>query len=357
MEEPENNREAMTDAIDRYDAKGYTPIGYALQQGIKDLPSEGKRTIVLVSDGKDTCAPPPPCDVARDLKSQGVDLTVETVGFVADREAREQLQCIAKATGGQYRDAKNSRELANSLVKISTRAVRTADIEGQKITGGAAAADAPVLEPGTYQDTVVTDEALWYAVELEEGQELRARATIGGLPDLKDYRQSNAYLQMTMYTPLNEEILDPGFASNCCVGPTAITVANTTGTVDPDAIYAYKPGPYYVEVINDNRVDALPSREFPLELQLDVTGQTAQATTTQSTTPENTSSEQTTQQTQETTGQEAQKDGKGDQKPSKKPERVSNSQDSPNSLLLIIVIVALVALVAALAAVLFMRRG
>lgn len=354
------DRGAMTAAINRYDAKGYTPIGYSLREGAKDLPPEGKRTIVLVSDGEDTCGNPPPCEAARELDSQGVDLTVETVGFRTNRKARAQLRCIAEETGGTYRDADNARELADSLVQLSTRATRTADIEGEQVTGAGAADDAPVLEPGTYQDNILPGESLWYAVELQEGQELRARATIGGFPDLDE--TLGAYLVMTMYNPLNEEILDPGFQDQCCAGPAAVTVANTTGTVDPDEIYAYEPGNYYVQVTLDDRANELNQpREFPLELEFEVTGQAPEETTIQSAPPEETSLEETTQQTppEDTSTGQASSDGNaGD----KEPRTIENEQasDSTNTLLLV-VIVSLVALVAALGgalvAVLFMRRG
>ena len=46
-------------------ASGYTPIGNALRAAADALPNEGPRSIVLVSDGEDTCAPPAPCDVAE----------------------------------------------------------------------------------------------------------------------------------------------------------------------------------------------------------------------------------------------------------------------------------------------------
>jgi Ca-activated chloride channel family protein len=80
-------------------AAGYTPIGNALRAAADALPNEGPRSIVLVSDGEDTCAPPAPCDVAKELKQQGVDLVVHTVGFKVDATAREQLSCIAETTG------------------------------------------------------------------------------------------------------------------------------------------------------------------------------------------------------------------------------------------------------------------
>lgn len=93
-------------------ASGYTPIGNALRAAADALPNEGPRSIVLVSDGEDTCAPPAPCDVAKELKKQGIDLTVHTVGFKVDPVARVQLSCIADATGGTYSDANDATELA-----------------------------------------------------------------------------------------------------------------------------------------------------------------------------------------------------------------------------------------------------
>ena len=51
------DRSAMKQQIRSFDAKGFTPIGLSLRKGAGDLPAEGKRTIVLVSDGIDTCAP------------------------------------------------------------------------------------------------------------------------------------------------------------------------------------------------------------------------------------------------------------------------------------------------------------
>ena len=52
-----DNRAQLRSAIARYKPYGETPIGYSLQQAAKDLGPDGKRTIVLVSDGEATCAP------------------------------------------------------------------------------------------------------------------------------------------------------------------------------------------------------------------------------------------------------------------------------------------------------------
>ncbi|MFF8835603.1 hypothetical protein [Streptomyces sp. NPDC015130] len=62
-----------------FKAVGFTPIGVSLREAAKDLGTRGKRRVVLVSDGDDTCAPPPPGEVARELKAQGIDLAVDVV--------------------------------------------------------------------------------------------------------------------------------------------------------------------------------------------------------------------------------------------------------------------------------------
>ena len=67
--------------VDDIEASGYTPMGSALRQAAEELPAEGERSIVLVSDGIDTCAPPPVCEVAEELHDQGIDLIINTVGF------------------------------------------------------------------------------------------------------------------------------------------------------------------------------------------------------------------------------------------------------------------------------------
>lgn len=132
--------------VDKVNASGHTPMGPALKQAAKELPNEGERSIVLVSDGEDTCAPPPVCDVAKDLHKQGIDLTINTVGFLVDPAARKELQCIAEASGGEYLDAKDAESLAESMKVLATRTAQTAESNAPEIKGGddeASAAEVP----------------------------------------------------------------------------------------------------------------------------------------------------------------------------------------------------------------------
>ncbi len=93
------DRNALNSAVDGITASGWTPMGPALRQAAAELPDTGPRSIVLVSDGEDTCAPPDACEVARELETQGIDLVLHTIGFAVDDAARTQLTCMAEVTG------------------------------------------------------------------------------------------------------------------------------------------------------------------------------------------------------------------------------------------------------------------
>ncbi|MFT3888670.1 MAG: VWA domain-containing protein [Arachnia sp.] len=142
--------------VDGITASGYTPIGAALRQAARDLPQEGPRSIVLVSDGIDTCSPPPPCDVAKEIAGDGVDLVVHAVGFKVDDDARADLTCIADATGGTYADADDAAQLDEVLTQKVQFALQGYDLVGTPVVGAddRLAADIPLLEPGQYVDTL-----------------------------------------------------------------------------------------------------------------------------------------------------------------------------------------------------------
>ena len=169
-------------------ASGYTPIGNALRAAADALPVEGPRSIVLVSDGEDTCAPPAPCDVARELKQHGIDLTVHTVGFKVDPVAREQLSCIAESTGGTYSDADTSAELSEALAVKVDYAITGYTLTGTPVVGDdQPSLQAPLLTPGQYTDTFAeagTDASgadgteKYYTIPIQDGDRVYVSATI-----------------------------------------------------------------------------------------------------------------------------------------------------------------------------------
>ncbi|MGR7003054.1 VWA domain-containing protein [Yinghuangia aomiensis] len=160
-------------------AVGFTPVGVALRAAADDLGTSGKRRIVLVSDGEDTCAPPEPCEVAKELKQKGVDLTVDTVGFKTDPKARAQLKCIADATNGTYTDANDADALTANLSTLFRRAWTTYQATGKPVQGSLnGCTDAPLVTPGQYLDKMTGGRDLYFKVKKRPDQLIQVSGTV-----------------------------------------------------------------------------------------------------------------------------------------------------------------------------------
>lgn len=107
---------ALKDVITGTRALGETPIARSLRAGAADFRGDGARTILLVSDGEESCEPDP-CATVRSLDREGIDLKIDTIGFGVNPRARSQLTCIAEAGGGTYYDAANGSDLGAALAQ------------------------------------------------------------------------------------------------------------------------------------------------------------------------------------------------------------------------------------------------
>lgn len=158
---------------------GFTPVGLALREAARDLGTGSTaRRIVLITDGEDTCAPPDPCDVARELAAQGTKLVVDTLGLAPDEKVRRQLLCIAAATGGTYTAAQSAEELTGRIKQLVDRAKESHTAAPAVVTGRPACDGAPLLTPGVYSDREAFSEHRWYRVPVPAGQELRASVSL-----------------------------------------------------------------------------------------------------------------------------------------------------------------------------------
>ena len=201
------DKAALTAAVGAVAAKGETPIGLSLQQAAAALPAGSNGSVVLVSDGLDSCAPPEPCGVAKQLKASGVQLTVDTVGLRVDAKARTQLTCISQVTGGTYTDVQDAAKLADSLGKVTaTRAPRTATLTGQSVEGAPTQEQAPKVTPGTYTDTIQTGETLYYAFDVTAGQTVEARFTI----DARNHQGNGRSLGLSLEKITGDQLAHEG---------------------------------------------------------------------------------------------------------------------------------------------------
>lgn len=121
-------RDAFIQKVNALQPLGETPISYSIQQAAESLKDvKGRKTIILISDGEETCHQDP-CEVSAALKKADVDLQIHVVGFGIENEAaRKQLHCIAEATGGVYKDAKDADEL-KSVVEGLAKSAETGNI-------------------------------------------------------------------------------------------------------------------------------------------------------------------------------------------------------------------------------------
>ena len=181
------NRAEMVSKVKGLNPRGYTPIGKSLLQAEKELPGQGARQIVLVSDGIDTCAPPPVCEVAKQIRQRGVDIVLNVIGLNGDDQARSELQCVAKEGGGSYADAKDAASLKEQLVLKSTRNLQGYKAGGEQAHGTPKASEARPIEAGEmkdgkpdpkhYQDVMPavksdSKQELHWKVKLEKGERL-----------------------------------------------------------------------------------------------------------------------------------------------------------------------------------------
>jgi len=111
------NKKAVLNAVKGLNAKGKTPLTRSVSRAFKMLQLEKQpSTIILVSDGIESCNADP-CKTVKAAKKYGVNFILHTVGFGLSKKESVQLQCMAKAGGGQYFQANNAEELLKSARK------------------------------------------------------------------------------------------------------------------------------------------------------------------------------------------------------------------------------------------------
>ena len=173
----------IADAMQRLVPRGKTPIADSLQRVGEALSQiEDETSIVLVSDGIETCGGDP-CAVAAALHGRDVKLKVHVVGYdvSADAEAVGQLRCVAEKGGGQYFPADDVAGLSGALTTITTSVVAQQPVAAPPAPTVAAVPQAPsttkvitVAGPGTVElapaPWVQLPPYFWKLVDPETGE-------------------------------------------------------------------------------------------------------------------------------------------------------------------------------------------
>ena len=148
----ERNREYVRHAIAGLRPTGQTPIAYALNQAAGDFGSlQSDRTLVLVSDGIESCGGDP-VTAAYALRQQGI--VVHLIGFglgsAADEDAAS-LQAVANASGGRYVTAGSAEELKAALAETVATSFSVYRGSTEVASGSLGSAGVMLLPEGDYR--------------------------------------------------------------------------------------------------------------------------------------------------------------------------------------------------------------
>ncbi len=260
------NRAAFLAKVNSLQPLGNTPLTRSVELAAEALKYEEQAaTVVLVSDGLETCGGDP-CALAAKLEKAGVKFTAHVVGFDLTKEESAKISCLAGNTGGLYLPASDASSLqlalqsvvapvpakksgASFLAKDSKTGTALADASWQvfkekttetplaKLTAAQGTLD---LAPGSYH-AVATWKQQQVSVDFEiaEGQVVPVVAAFGP-----------AIIRLIACETPDSPPIEPGrnmtFWTAVALGADGADGENY-GTLDTEAVFELPPGKYRVK--------------------------------------------------------------------------------------------------------------
>ena len=150
------DRAGVLAAANRYKPKGETPLVYSALQTPADLKGVGGGTVILITDGEESCKGDP-VKAAEELKASGLDVRLNIVGFaVANPKTQADLAGFAQNTGGLFYAAKDGAALGDALLAATTEKFpyTVYDTAGKALVSSEAGAGSDEVPPGAYRVVV-----------------------------------------------------------------------------------------------------------------------------------------------------------------------------------------------------------
>jgi hypothetical protein len=162
--------------------KGETPLVYSVLQAPADLKKAGGGTVILITDGEESCKGDA-VKAAAELKASGVDLRLDIVGFaVAAKKVQQDLTTFAQATSGRFYTAQSGSALAQALIvaTIDRLPYRVYDASGKQVASGEAGDPALELPPGDYKIAIKagTQDVVAERIKVVLGKETKLQITL-----------------------------------------------------------------------------------------------------------------------------------------------------------------------------------
>jgi hypothetical protein len=134
-----------------------TPIAASIASIESDLgKAEGRKTVVLVTDGEETCDGKPEAVIEK-LGSKGFDISLNIVGFaIGDEELEGQFADWAELGGGRYFSAGDQEGLSTAIASALQVPYTVYDKGGSKIADGLVGGKPIELDAGRYTVVVAS---------------------------------------------------------------------------------------------------------------------------------------------------------------------------------------------------------
>lgn len=138
------DRQALLQTVNTTRPRGATPIAYSLTQAANDFPTgAGKKLIVLVTDGQESCRGDLKAALAA-FKTRGIDVDLRIVGIDLDARAQQSFAGV-----GTFVNARSVPELASALGSavqtVATPAQTTVPVTVTLTSGGQPVTSGPTV--------------------------------------------------------------------------------------------------------------------------------------------------------------------------------------------------------------------
>lgn len=176
------DRGRILDLVNKTTPRGETPLVYSVMQAADDLKAKGGGSIVLVTDGEESCGGDPAA-AGQKLKASGIDATLDIVGFtLTGKQLQGQLSRFAEATGGHYYTAQNQTALSSALTiaTLDKLPFTAYDAGGKSVATGDVGGDPVELPPGQYKIVVTAGDlhAIANGVTIAQGKDSTLTLTL-----------------------------------------------------------------------------------------------------------------------------------------------------------------------------------
>jgi hypothetical protein len=133
--------------------RGETPLIRSVLQTVGDLKTKGGGSVILITDGEESCKGDPGT-AAAEIKASGLNLTLNIVGFTLTGQATEAaLGALAGSTGGRYYSAQDGSQLSRAvmLAALNRLPYDVVDGSGRVVASGQTSELPRELPPGSYR--------------------------------------------------------------------------------------------------------------------------------------------------------------------------------------------------------------